>query len=158
MAAHTGRASASNQTTEASNNSTRSSSCGSAQTPPLATFEHGPSALNSLLDTSTTQPHIRPSRSFPSPLDGSHACPDCSKTFPRLCDLNQHAQRHSRSHICDTCSRPFGTASDLNRHKKSKHEKQKIYYQCPFQRCQQRKSGGRFDRPDNFQRHMRTHQ
>jgi hypothetical protein len=70
----------------------------------------------------------------------AHICPQCSKSFSRLCDLNKHAKSHSRPYKCNdpTCkynTLGWPTAKELERHYNDKHSAAPRTFPCLFQPC-----------------------
>ncbi|KAF4972897.1 hypothetical protein FSARC_640 [Fusarium sarcochroum] len=53
----------------------------------------------------------------------SHKCPDCEKSFPRLCELKKHRKRHSKPYGCTfaDCKKTFGSKNDWKRHESIQH-------------------------------------
>ncbi|KAL2271643.1 hypothetical protein VTJ83DRAFT_1014 [Remersonia thermophila] len=71
---------------------------------------------------------------------GIHACPQCSKSFARLCDLNKHAKSHTRPYKCKEpgCkynTRGWPTAKELERHYNDKHSSTPRTYRCLYEPC-----------------------
>lgn len=67
-------------------------------------------------------------------------CAHCSKSFPRLCDLNKHAKSHSRPFKCSFISCKYHhhgwpTAKELERHVNDKHSLAPRTYACAFASC-----------------------
>ncbi|TDZ26953.1 Krueppel-like factor 15 [Colletotrichum orbiculare MAFF 240422] len=54
-----------------------------------------------------------------------YLCPhkDCSKQFPRKCELKKHVKRHEKPYGCTHpgCSKKFGSKNDWKRHENSQH-------------------------------------
>jgi uncharacterized C2H2 Zn-finger protein len=70
----------------------------------------------------------------------AHVCPQCSKSFVRLCDLNKHSKSHTRPYKCKdpTCKyHTFGwpTAKELERHNNDKHSATPRTFPCLFRPC-----------------------
>jgi uncharacterized C2H2 Zn-finger protein len=70
----------------------------------------------------------------------AHACPQCSKTFSRLCDLNKHAKSHTRPYkckdpVCKYATLGWPTAKELERHYNDKHSATPRTFPCYFQPC-----------------------
>jgi uncharacterized C2H2 Zn-finger protein len=73
-------------------------------------------------------------------IEAAHICPQCSKSFVRLCDLNKHSKSHTRPYKCKdpTCKyHTFGwpTAKELERHYNDKHSENPRTFACAFEGC-----------------------
>lgn len=69
-----------------------------------------------------------------------HVCPQCAKSFSRLCDLNKHSKSHSRPYKCKDpgckySTRGWPTAKELERHYNDKHSATPRTFPCLFQPC-----------------------
>ncbi|KAK4123793.1 hypothetical protein N657DRAFT_427506 [Parathielavia appendiculata] len=69
-----------------------------------------------------------------------HACPQCSKKFSRLCDLNKHSKSHTRPYKCNDSSCKYHTlgwptAKELERHYNDKHSTTPRTFPCSFPPC-----------------------
>ncbi|KAF5659413.1 hypothetical protein FHETE_9419 [Fusarium heterosporum] len=85
-----------------------------------------------------------------------HKCPDCGKSFIRLCELKKHRKRHSKPYGCTyaNCKKTFGSKNDWKRHESSQH------YQLETWKCDYTKSdsneicGKVCSRRESFRNHL----
>ena len=90
---------------------------------------------------------------------GSFPCKDCTKVFPRQCDLNKHTKAHTRPYKCkvDGCKYAtvgWPTQKELERHINDKHNANPLLYHCHFFGCDYKSK-----RESNCKQHMeKAHQ
>ncbi|APA16275.1 predicted protein [Sclerotinia sclerotiorum 1980 UF-70] len=130
----------------------------SVSIPPVEQFQqHYPIAPNSPHQPET-QPIAEPSATVNNPT-----CPECQKTFARVCDLNVHKKSHTLPFKCPrpSCkSLGFRYRKDRDRHIADIHPELipgAERYFCPLEGCKHSRAKGKgFPRKDNCARHVKN--